>query len=130
MNGRWAVSCRRVVFVANRVDFDTKVSNEGRVVIPAAVRAALGVEPGDRVRFVVEDGQVRLVTAQSLLFAVWANNTGGEAGDSVTDVRTFRREDARLSAAKWQRVGASAAAENRSEDEMEGDLLDQLGLGR
>jgi AbrB family looped-hinge helix DNA binding protein len=56
--------------MAEQFDIDTKVSSEGRVVIPAAVRAALGVGPGDKVRFVVGGGEVKLVTAQSLLFAV------------------------------------------------------------
>jgi len=114
--------------MTSRLDIDTKLSNEGRVVIPAAVRAALGVGPGDRVRFVVEDGEVKLVTAKSLLLAVWANNHGGDAGDSVVDVRRARQADAARSSAKWDRVSALAQSDDRNEDEIEQGLLSQLGL--
>ena len=116
--------------MAKAPDVDTKISNEGRVVIPAAVRAALGVGPGDRVRFVVEDGEVKLVTAKSLLFAVWANNRGGDAGDAVADVRAERRADTALVEAKWDRLAALDEAECRTEDEIEDSLFAQLGLVR
>jgi AbrB family looped-hinge helix DNA binding protein len=99
-------------------------------VIPAAVRTALGVGPGDRVRFVVEDGEVKLVTAKSLLMAVWANNHGGDAGDSVDDVRRLRQADSARSSAKWRRVAALGPADVRSEDEIEEGLLSQLGLAQ
>ena len=129
---RWqiVVSCRIVANMAEKLDIDTKLSPEGRVVVPARVRAALGVGPGDRVRFVVEEGQVTLVTAQSLLFAVWANNHGGDAGDSVADVRRARENDTDREAARWDRVAAVVEAESRSEDEIERGLLEQLGLAR
>lgn len=118
-----------VTIVADRLDIDVKVSNEGRVVIPAAVRSLLGVAPGDRVRFVVEDGEVKLVTAQSLMFAVWANN-GGDAGDAVASMRAERTLDTERVEAKWERLAALTAAEVRSEDEIEANLLDQLGLAQ
>ena len=114
--------------MAAKLDIDTKLSSEGRVVIPAAVRTALGVGPGDRVRFVVENGEVKLVTAKSLLFAVWANNHGGDAGDSVVDVRRSRQADSARSSAKWDRVAALAQGDARSEDEIEEGLFAQLGL--
>jgi AbrB family looped-hinge helix DNA binding protein len=118
-------------YMATTLDFDTKLSSEGRVVIPAAVRSALGVGPGDRVRFVVEeDGEVKLVTAKSLLFAVWSNNHGGDAGDSVVDVRRSRQDDVARSSAKWDRVAAVVKADVRSEQEIEESLLAQLGLPR
>lgn len=116
--------------MARTLDVDTKVSNEGRVVIPAAVRATLGVGPGDRVRFVVEDGEVKLVTAKSLLALVWANNHGGDAGDAVVDVRAERRADIVLAEAKWDRLAAMDEAESRTEDEIEDSLFAQLGLTR
>ncbi len=98
--------------------------------VPAAVRAALGIGPGDRVRFVLEGGEVRLVTAQALLFAVWANNHGGDAGDSMADVRQERLDDLGRGVAKQARVEAVATAESRSDDEIEAGLLSQLGLDR
>lgn len=114
--------------MADKMAIDTKISAEGRVVIPSAVRAVLGVRPGDRVRFVVEAGEVRLVTAQSLISAVWANNGGGDAGDSVLDMRRARIADQQLVEGKWDRVAAQAAADSRSEEEIEAGLLAQLGL--
>ena len=114
--------------MAATLDIDTKLSREGRVVILAAVRRALGVGPGDRVRFVVEDGEVKLVTAKSLLLAVWANNYGGAAGDSVVDVSRSRQDDVVRSSAKWDRVAAAVKADVRSEQEIEEGLLAQLGL--
>src|SRR5665647_813785 len=120
--------CRTMTYMAATLDIDTKLSSEGRVVIPAAVRSALGVGPGDRVRFVVKDGEVKLVTAKSLLFAVWANNHGGDAGDSVVGVRRSRQYDVARSSAKWDRVAAAVKADVRSEQEIEESLLAQLGL--
>jgi len=117
--------------MAAPLDICTKLSSEGRVVIPVAIRNALGVGPGDRVRFFVDkDGEVRLMTARALLFAVWANNHGGDAGDSVVDVRQFRQDDLASASAKWDRVAAAVEAEVRSEQEIEESLLDQLGLLR
>jgi AbrB family looped-hinge helix DNA binding protein len=110
------------------LDIDTKVSNEGRVVIPAVVREVLGVRAGDRVRFVVAGGEVRLVTARALLAAVWSNNHGGDGGDSVTDVRRERVADGARSDSRWARHEAAVAAETRSEDEIEADLMANLGL--
>ncbi len=116
-------------YMAATRDFDTTLSSEGRVVIPAAVRSALGIGPGDRVRFVVEEGgDVRLVTARSLLFAVWANNHGGDAGDSVADVRRSRQDDLARSSDKWDRVAAVVKTDVRSEQEIEEVLFAQLGL--
>lgn len=79
MPSHWqeATALAETTSMAGRLDVDTRLSAEGRVVIPAAVRSALGVGPGCRVRFVVSDGEVRLLTAQSLLAAVWANNHDG-----------------------------------------------------
>lgn len=116
--------------MAPSLDIDTRLSSEGRVVVPAAVRTVLGIGPGDRVRFVVEDGEVRLVTAKSLLVAVWANNHGGDGGDSVADLRRTREADVTRSIAKWDRVASHLQADARSEDEIEEGLLDQLGLPR
>lgn len=40
---------------------DPKVSAKGQVTLPKRVRKALGVEPGDRVRFIVLGDQVKLI---------------------------------------------------------------------
>lgn len=114
--------------MADRLQFDTKVSPEGRIVLPASARAALGIKPGDRVHVTVHGGEARLVTAQSLLHGVWAKNHGGDARDSVTDVRRSRRDDQSRAAAKWERVNKSLAEDTRSEEQIEVDLLAALGI--
>lgn len=43
-------------------DFRAKIGPNGRIVIPAACRKALGVKPGDVVLMRLEDGEVRLYT--------------------------------------------------------------------
>ena len=68
------------------------------------------------------------MAATSLRSAVWANNHGGHAGDSVDDVRRSREADSARSSAKWDRVDALAQADSRSEAEIEEGLLAQLGL--
>jgi len=40
----------------------TKVDPQGRVVIPAELRSQFGMEPGKAVAFLVEDGQLKLLT--------------------------------------------------------------------
>jgi hypothetical protein len=63
----------------------------------------------------VRDGEVRIVTARSLLTA-------------VNDVREVRTEDQSRVAAKWDRIGAAHADESRSEDAIQADLPTALGL--
>ena len=42
----------------------TKLGEGGRLVIPAEYRKALGLQPGDEVILVLEEGEVRLLTPQ------------------------------------------------------------------
>jgi hypothetical protein len=58
---------------------------------------------------------------------VWSNNQGGDAGDSVVDVRS-RQDDVARSSAKRDRVAAAVKADVRSEQQIEESLLAQLGL--
>jgi antitoxin PrlF len=41
-----------------------KISGSGRLVIPAAYRKELGINPGDDVILTLEEGEIRLVTAR------------------------------------------------------------------
>jgi AbrB family looped-hinge helix DNA binding protein len=41
----------------------TRLNENGRIVIPAAMRAALGLQAGDEVILIVDDGELRLTTA-------------------------------------------------------------------
>ena len=42
---------------------DAKVMSKGQVTIPKKVRAALGIDTGDRVTFIVDGGNVRIVNS-------------------------------------------------------------------
>jgi AbrB family looped-hinge helix DNA binding protein len=106
--------------------FGTVINQQGRVVVPVEVRSALGLEPGDRVDFVLEDGVVRLVTAQMLAAAVWANNHGGDTGDSTRDVRAARSRDQTVAAARRARTRSTAS--DADKDPTATDLLGALGV--
>ena len=41
----------------------TKIGNGGRLVIPAAYRRELGINPGDDVFLTLEEGEIKLITA-------------------------------------------------------------------
>lgn len=114
------------------LEWDTKVSPEGRVVIPIEVRRALEVAAGGRVRFVLEAGKVSVVSSRTLAVALWANNHGGEAGDSVTDVRAARGQDRDAEAQNQRRVASdvrsSAKRDQRSDDEVAADLMAAMSL--
>jgi len=42
------------------VDKITTITSKGQVTIPKAVRDALGLKPGDKIEFWVEDGRVKI----------------------------------------------------------------------
>ena len=51
---------------------ESGVTAKGQTTLPKAVRQALSVEAGDRVRYVIHDGEVRILRVQSIdrLFGV------------------------------------------------------------
>ena len=42
---------------------DARVMSKGQVTIPKKIRAALGIDIGDRVTFIVENGTVRVINS-------------------------------------------------------------------
>ncbi|MDR1807768.1 MAG: AbrB/MazE/SpoVT family DNA-binding domain-containing protein [Propionibacteriaceae bacterium] len=103
--------------------YGSRLGRGGRVVIPAAVRRVLGLDTGDQVQFQVSDSGVQLVTGETMLRQVWARNAGPSADDNPRPA-----DDRARQAARWSRLDASAAAEDRTADEIEAALLGQLGL--
>lgn len=126
MSAAWHI----VSDVADPIVLVSRVSPEGRVVIPAEVRRQLGVGPGDLVQFVVQaDGAIELATAKMLIEAVWANNRGGDRLDSTEAVRSDRLHDLAVEAAAEGRIAAEAEADEPWHEEREtGRLLAALGL--
>ena len=66
---------------------ESAITSKGRTTLPKAVREALGVGSGDRVRYVILDNEVRMLPVRSLarLFGALKH-----AGPSVTLSRMER----------------------------------------
>ncbi len=56
--------------------YESSITSKGQTTIPKFVREALGVQAGDRVRYVITDGDVRLLPLRpiSRLFGVLAHH--------------------------------------------------------
>jgi AbrB family looped-hinge helix DNA binding protein len=107
----------------------SKISPEGRIVVPAEIRRLLAVRPGDTLEFEVQDGNVLLVTPRARAAQVWANNHGGDAGDSVRSVRAARSGDQDAVRARWARVDlAVEASRSRDTAALTAELLSAVGF--
>ncbi|MCC8097058.1 MAG: AbrB/MazE/SpoVT family DNA-binding domain-containing protein [Eubacterium sp.] len=58
---------------------DAKVMSKGQVTIPKNIRAALGVSTGDRVTFIAEKGQVRVINSAVYAMQKFQKQMQGEA---------------------------------------------------
>ena len=80
---------------------DARVMAKGQVTIPKNVRAALGVESGDRVTFIVDGNNVRVVNSAVYALMRFQEQMSGEAGkagllseDAVAEwITQSRREE-------------------------------------
>ncbi len=102
------------------------MSPEGRIVLPAELRRALGLRPGDRVRFELHADVVWVSPARRLAVELWANNTGGDGGNAAAEVRRAREADI-----ADERSGFDPSAidqDTRSEEEITAHLIRELGL--
>lgn len=66
------------MITANFID-NAKVMSKGQITIPKDVRKILGIESGDRVTFIVENGTVRLVNSAVYAMQIFQQNMTGEA---------------------------------------------------
>ena len=58
---------------------DAKVMSKGQVTIPKNVRTALGIDTGDRVTFIVEGNNVRVVNSAVYALMHFQEQMNGEA---------------------------------------------------
>ena len=58
---------------------DARVMSKGQVTIPKKIRAVLGIDTGDRVTFIVEDGTVRVVNSAVYALQRFQEQMKGEA---------------------------------------------------
>lgn len=82
---------------ANTFTDSAKVMSKGQITIPKDIREILGVSNGDRVTFVVENGNVRLINSAVYAMQVLQSQMVGEAEltseDAVMDlVKKVRAE--------------------------------------
>ena len=61
---------------------NAKVMAKGQITIPKDVREILGISNGDRVTFVVENGNVRLINSAVYAMQILQSKMVGEAEDS------------------------------------------------
>ena len=75
-----------------------KITDGGRLVIPAAMREAMGVGPGDTVSAICVDGELRLVSPELALKNARRRLTKsvGEDASMVEELIAERREAARI----------------------------------
>ena len=81
---------------------DARVMSKGQVTIPKNVRAALGIESGDRVTFIVDGNNVRVVNSAIYALMRLQEQMGGEAekaglfteDDVANWITQSRREEA------------------------------------
>ena len=86
--------------IANTFIDNAKVMSKGQVTIPKDVREILGISSGDRITFVVENGNVRLINSavydMQLLQAQMENeaeNNGLTSDEAIMDlVKEVRAE--------------------------------------
>ncbi|MBQ9661970.1 MAG: AbrB/MazE/SpoVT family DNA-binding domain-containing protein [Oscillospiraceae bacterium] len=83
---------------------DARVMAKGQVTIPKNVRTALGVESGDRVTFIVDGNNVRVVNSAGYALMRFQEQMGGKdekahlfsEEDVANWITQSRREDTRM----------------------------------
>lgn len=76
---------------------EIRLGRQGRLVIPAAIRRALGYEEGDELVAYVMDGQLIISTQESILDTLQGLVADVEPGRSwVDELIAERREEARM----------------------------------
>ena len=63
--------------------YDARVMAKGQVTIPKNVRAALGIESGDRVTFIVGGNNVRIVNSAAYALMRFQQQMSGEGDKTV-----------------------------------------------
>ena len=87
--------------LANAFIDNAKVMAKGQITIPKDVREVLGVSNGDRVSFIVENGNVRIVNSAVYAMQMLQNEMRGAAKKAGLDsdedimamVKEMRQED-------------------------------------
>ncbi|MPZ24221.1 MAG: AbrB/MazE/SpoVT family DNA-binding domain-containing protein [Dehalococcoidia bacterium] len=91
-----ARTCHYHRVMATRKSNRVRVGPQGRIVIPAHIREAAGIKPGDTLILLEEDGQISLHTDESIWRKIREGVPPVAPGVSVVDeLIAERREEAR-----------------------------------
>lgn len=66
---------------------ESVVTSKGQTTLPKSVRNSLGLGPGDRVRYLILDGEVRLIKARSVVELKGILHRAGAAPKSLEDMQ-------------------------------------------
>lgn len=83
-----------------------KLGEGGRLVIPAAMREAIGVKPGDELALEVEDGELKIKSYMAVIREIQARvkELTPPGVDIVEDFLKERREEQRRSDERFERL--------------------------
>lgn len=116
--------------MVDAVDYHVTVSSQGRVVLPAPLRKALGLNAGDTLNLTLDSqGVVRMVTARQLADNLWAAYADAEeapVGTAAVEVRELRDADRARAEVRYDDISARRARVDRTEDELEAELFADL----
>ena len=78
------------VDIPNSFIDNAKVMSKGQVTIPKDIRTVLGLDPGSRVTFIVQDGNVQMVNSAVYAMKMLQAEMAGEAEKAnITDVNAL-----------------------------------------
>lgn len=63
------------------------ITTKGQTTLPKSVRTSLGLNPGDRVRYLILDGEVRLIKARSVMEMKGMLHRPGAKSKSLDDMQ-------------------------------------------
>ncbi|MDP3526853.1 MAG: AbrB/MazE/SpoVT family DNA-binding domain-containing protein [Hoeflea sp.] len=89
-----------------------KLGEGGRLVIPAAMREALGVKPGDEMALEVVDGELKVKSYRAVIKEIQArfNELVPPGVDVVEDFLAERREEQKRSDERFERLHREGTA--------------------
>ena len=76
------IYCMEVYIMTTTFIDNAKVMAKGQITIPKDIREILGISSGDRVTFVVENGNVRLINSAVYAMQLLQKQMSGEAENS------------------------------------------------
>lgn len=64
-----------------------KMTAKGQITVPVAIQKRLGLKPGDKVGFIVDGGEIRVVNVAALTIGGQAGHPGGEVAHVLHETK-------------------------------------------